>query len=163
MLPLGCKVHPRLRLLRILRDLLIKRRPAVATVTQRAVSGQASFAGRAVRKAHSESQADRPGNECIHFPVCLPGFLLPGNSPGVFQVTGGYRLFPFSSRFAGMGPGPKQALARDEPPMTACGGYFIGGEISRNEQCPHEADLRRLRLRNWGRAAPSVSLSFAMR
>ena len=35
----------------------------------------------------------------------------------------------------------------DEPPMTACGGNFIGGEISRNEQCPHEADLRRLRLR----------------
>ena len=31
--------------------------------------------------------------------------------------------------------------------MTACGGYFIGGEIKRNEQCPHEADLRRLSLR----------------
>ena len=31
--------------------------------------------------------------------------------------------------------------------MTACGGILIGGEISRNEQCPHQADLRRLRLR----------------
>ena len=37
-------------------------------------------------------------------------------------------------------------LGRDEPPMTACGGNFIGGEISRNEQCPHEADLRQLRF-----------------
>ncbi|MBR0409205.1 MAG: hypothetical protein IJI53_14340, partial [Clostridia bacterium] len=36
---------------------------------------------------------------------------------------------------------------RDEPPMTACGGNLIGGEISRNKQRPHEADLRRLRLR----------------
>ncbi|MBQ7656560.1 MAG: hypothetical protein IJS41_08645, partial [Clostridia bacterium] len=47
--------------------------------------------------------------------------------------------------------------------MTACGGNLIGGEISRNKQCPHEADLRRLRLRTvttlaqvWGRGAPSV-------
>ena len=31
--------------------------------------------------------------------------------------------------------------------MTACGGNFIGDEIRRNEQCPHEADLRRLSLR----------------
>ena len=29
--------------------------------------------------------------------------------------------------------------------MTACGGNFIGGEISRNKQSPKE--LRRLRLR----------------
>ncbi len=35
----------------------------------------------------------------------------------------------------------------DESPMTACGGNFIGDEIMRNEQCPHEADLRRLSLR----------------
>ena len=26
--------------------------------------------------------------------------------------------------------------SRDEPPMTACGGNLIGGEIKRNEQCP---------------------------
>ena len=35
----------------------------------------------------------------------------------------------------------------DEPPMTASGGNLIGDEIKRNEQCPHEADLRRLSLR----------------
>ena len=28
------------------------------------------------------------------------------------------------------------ASGPDEPPMTACGGNFIGGEIRRNEQCP---------------------------
>jgi hypothetical protein len=50
-------------------------------------------------------------------------------------------------------------LPQDEPPMTACGGNIIGGEISRNKQCPHEADLRRLRLRIWARGAPSVSSS----
>ena len=43
----------------------------------------------------------------------------------------------------------------DEPPMTACGGNLIGGEISRNKQSPKE--LRRLRLRIWGRIAPNVS------
>jgi hypothetical protein len=31
--------------------------------------------------------------------------------------------------------------------MTACGGSFIGGEIMRNKQCPHEADLRQLSMR----------------
>ena len=35
----------------------------------------------------------------------------------------------------------------DESPMIACGGNIIGDEIRRNEQCPHEADLRRLSLR----------------
>ena len=39
----------------------------------------------------------------------------------------------------------------DEPPMTACGGNIIGCEIIRNKQCPHEADLRRLRMRTWGK------------
>ena len=55
--------------------------------------------------------------------------------------------------------------SRDEPSMTACGGNLIDGEISRNKQCPHEADLRRLRLwtvttlaQVWGRGAPSVPL-----
>ena len=53
------------------------------------------------------------------------------------------------SFFRSRGPGDHPLVQGygDEPPMTACGGYFIGGEISRNEQCPHEADLRRLRLR----------------
>ena len=35
----------------------------------------------------------------------------------------------------------------DEHPITASGGSIIGCEISRNEQYPHEADLRRMRLR----------------
>ena len=41
----------------------------------------------------------------------------------------------------------ERILKRDEPPTTASGRNTVGGEISRNEQCPHEADLRRLRLR----------------
>ena len=41
-------------------------------------------------------------------------------------------------------------LVGDEPPMTACGGNLIGGEISRNKQSRHEGELRRLRLWNWG-------------
>ena len=32
--------------------------------------------------------------------------------------------------------GDVMASGPDEPPMTACGGNFIGGEIRRNEQCP---------------------------
>ena len=44
----------------------------------------------------------------------------------------------------------------DESPMTACGGNIIGDEIRRNEQCPHEADLRRLSLR---RTPPTRMLS----
>ena len=39
--------------------------------------------------------------------------------------------------------------SRDEPPMTACGGNFIGGEIKRNEHCPLVASsVARLRARN---------------
>ena len=38
--------------------------------------------------------------------------------------------------FASCGSRAVTALAQDEPPMTACGGIFIGGEISRNKQCP---------------------------
>ena len=56
---LGCKVHPRPRHRRILRNLFIKQHSAAATMTQRTVSGQASFAGRAVRKAHSEKPRDQ--------------------------------------------------------------------------------------------------------
>ena len=39
----------------------------------------------------------------------------------------------------------------DELPSSASGGNQIGGEIIRNKQCPHEADLRRLRMRKWGK------------
>ena len=45
--------------------------------------------------------------------------------------------------------------------MTACGGNLIGGEISRNEQCPLHADLRRLRLRIAQALAPlCIKVSF---
>ncbi|MBR5111665.1 MAG: hypothetical protein IK099_15910, partial [Clostridia bacterium] len=44
--------------------------------------------------------------------------------------------------------------------MTACGGNLIDGEISRNEQCPHEADLRLLRLRNWGNRSLGIKERF---
>ncbi len=47
-----------------------------------------------------------------------------------------------------------QQLRTDEPPMTACDGNFIGDEISRNKQRPHEAGLRQLSLRE--RPAPTV-------
>ena len=63
----------------------------------------------------------------------------PGVSP-VPQATAGSCLFHKSINIRSCG-------SRDEPPMTACGGNLIGGEIKRNEQCPHEADLRRLSLR----------------
>ena len=37
--------------------------------------------------------------------------------------------------------------SRDEARTTAGGGYHVRAEIDRNKQCPHEADLRRLRSR----------------
>ena len=53
--------------------------------------------------------------------------------------------------------------SRDEARTAACGGCSVRAEINRNEQCPHQADLRRLRLRTlrtlaqvWGCAAPSI-------
>ena len=98
----GGKAHPRPRQRRMQLDEKNKQFPAVASITHRPVSGQASEAGRAARKAHSESQADRPENECIHFPA---GFPLPGNSLGEFHVPCANCLFSFSGRFAGMGPG----------------------------------------------------------
>ena len=43
----------------------------------------------------------------------------------------------------------------DEPPKAVCGRFPFGGEISRNEQSPHEAELRPLRLRIWGEQRPA--------
>ena len=60
-----------------------------------------------------------------------------------------------SSLFAYWCPEGEPLWRGDEPPMTACGGNLIGGEISRNKQCPHQADLRRLRLRTTGPGAES--------
>ena len=83
---LGCKVHPRPRHRRMLRYLLTRQLPAVATRMQSTVSGQASFAGRAVRKAHSESQADRPENEYIYFPAGFLAFFCPETCPACFKL-----------------------------------------------------------------------------
>jgi len=49
--------------------------------------------------------------------------------------------------------------------MTACGGNFIGGEITRNKQSRHEGELRRLSVRTevlWfrGSGAEQASASF---
>ena len=42
---------------------------------------------------------------------------------------------------------PENILKGDKPPTTASGRNIVGGGISRNEQCPHEAGLRQLRQR----------------
>ena len=101
----------------------------------------------------------------IHFPPRMfPGFLGPealklSVTPArQAELVGLYQL----RYFASCGSRVLRTLAQGEPPMTACGGNLIGGEISRNEQCPLHADLRRLRLRNWGRAAPSVSSTLVL-
>ena len=100
----GGRPSPAPRLLRILRNLLIKQLPTAATVTQRAVSGQASFAGRAVRKAHSESQADRPENEFIHFPAGFLAFFCPETRLAPYCASGAVCLFVLSPNIAGIGP-----------------------------------------------------------
>ena len=93
----GWKVHPGPRHRRTLRNLPSKQLPAVATVTQRAVSGQASFAGQAVRKAHSESQADRPENEFIHFPAGFLAFLCPETRLVCFKLQADTVCFLFQA------------------------------------------------------------------
>ena len=104
---LGCKVHPRPRLLRICRNLLSRQLAAAATRTQRTVSGQASFAGRAVRKAHSESQADRPENECIHFPAGFLAFFCPETCLTCFKLQAQIVCFCFQAGSPGWVQGAK--------------------------------------------------------
>ena len=73
-----------------------------------------------------------PCPKATNMPVCLFASLCKKHREQRF-------LYPPSNfRYCG---------SRDEPPMTACGGNLIGGEISRNEQSRHEGELRRLRLR----------------
>ena len=45
-------------------------------------------------------------------------------------------------------------LPQDEPPMTAYGGNLIGGEISRNKQCP-QSGLAPIEAAELGQTAPS--------
>ena len=114
-----------------------------------------------VRKAHREKGRVNPWGKQA-FPLGSSRPFSCARKPQTFRsphLTGGGCLFSPASIFADYG-------SRDEPRATACGGCFARGEINRNEQCPHEADLRRLRLRTlrtlaqvWARAAPSVPLS----
>ena len=93
----GRAALPGPRLLRILRNLPGKQLSAAAARTQRAVSGQASFAGRAVRRAHSESQADRPENEFIHFPAGFLAFLCPVTRLACFKLQADTACFLFQA------------------------------------------------------------------
>ena len=113
--------------------------------------------------ARMRSIRGKPGNNPqgkLAFPSDFPGLSWARNPQSFVTPARQANVVGLSQRrnFARYG-------SRDEPPMTACGGNLIGGEFSRNKQCPHEADLRRLRLRTvttlaqvWGRGAPSVSL-----
>ena len=62
---------------RMLRDVDHQQLAAVAWMTQFTASGQASEAGQAVRKAHSEKPQDRPENEYIHFLAVRRFFFCP--------------------------------------------------------------------------------------
>ena len=91
----GGKAHPRPRQRRMQLDEKNKQLPAVASITQRPVSGQASEADRAVRKAHSESQADRPENECIYFPAGFLAFICPETHMTCFKFQAQIVCFLF--------------------------------------------------------------------
>ena len=105
--PLGCKLHPRPRQRRMQLDEKNEQLPAEAMITQRPVSGQASEAGRAVRKAHSESQADRPENECIHFPAGFLAFLCPETRLACFKFQAQIVCFLFQAGSPGWVQGAK--------------------------------------------------------
>ena len=62
---------------RMLRDMDHQQLAAVAWMTQFTASGQASFAGLAVRKAHSEKPQDRPKNKQAYFSAGLRLFFCP--------------------------------------------------------------------------------------
>ena len=84
-----------------------KQLPAEAMITQRPVSGQASEAGRAVRTAHSESQADRPENECIHFPAGFLAFICPETHMACFRFQAQIVCFLFQAGSPGWVQGAK--------------------------------------------------------
>ena len=101
----------------------------------------------------------------VYFPHrVFPGFLGP-EAFKLFVIPARQAEFVCLSQlryFASCG-------SRDEARTAACGGCSVRAEINRNEQCPHQADLRRLRLRTlrplarvWRRAAPSVSFLLAL-
>ena len=82
--------------------------------------------------------ADRKMNSFIF--GLLPGFCCAlCAQPGQRSWPARKRLFASSLQLRKAACSISYAVSAyggDEPPMTACGGYFIGGEISRNEQVP---------------------------
>ena len=89
-----------------------------------------------------QSIRGKPGNNPqgkVYFPPRIfPGFLGPeALKLSVTPARQAELVFLFQQRkIAYCGSRAVTALAQDEPPMTACGGNLIGGEISRNKQCP---------------------------
>ena len=92
-------------------------------------------------KRTGKREGNRSGKSSF-FPDRFPSLFLCPEASNFSQphLTGGGCFLSPASNFANYG-------SRDEPRATACGGCLARGEINRNEQCPHEADLRRLRLR----------------
>ena len=92
-------------------------------------------------KRTGKREGNRPGENELS-PDRFPSLFLCPEASNFAQprVTGGGCLPSPTCNFANYGSG-------DEPRATACGGCLARGEINRNEQCPHEADLRPLRLR----------------
>ena len=137
----GGKAHPRPRQRRMQLDEKNKQLPTVASITQRPVSGQASSAGRAVRKAHSESQADRPENECIHFPAGFLAFLCPETRLVSFKFQAQIVCFLFQAGSPGwvQGPSGPWRRARDrgglERPLPPLNSSFIRTPILRITHC----------------------------
>ena len=117
--PPGCKLHPRPRQWRILRNFNNKQLPAVAWIMQATASGQASKAGHAVRIAHSEKPLDRPENECIHFLAGHRFFLCPEALFATFKLQAQIVCSCFQAGLPGwvQGPsGPWRGFGRAERP-----------------------------------------------
>ena len=73
---------------RMLRDVDHQQLAAVAWMTQFTASGQASFAGQAVRMRTAKNLRQAEKNESTHFFGLPQIFLLPGSSLCDIQVTG---------------------------------------------------------------------------
>ena len=137
----GGKAHPRPRQRRMQLDEKNKQLPAVASITQRPVSGQASSAGRAVRKAHSESQADRPENECIHFPAGSLAFLCPETCLVSFMFQAQIVCFLFQAGSPGWVQGPSgpfgAGLGRVAPTSPSSAKFQLFFMLYRMENSSH--------------------------
>ena len=123
-------------------------RPILSIFTGCFASGLAAFSRRTGAQSAPGKGKGMPQGKA-RFPLGHSLAFSCARKPQTFRsprLTGGGCLFSPASDFASYG-------SRDEPPMTACGGNFIGGEISRNKQSPLWGELRRLRLRTTGPGA----------